>query len=397
MQRMTYGMLPNKFFSKADAPWLSTTTGAFNAVYGSYAWLMPNLEANAFAVIPKYPWMKSGWRVIKSKTTGITVTSGGTFGGTPENGVIGETVKPDLVPLETKPKLMQFPFEVSHVASFLADLAKDDNWGSMSQIRLWAATQFKELLNKAILADAEGAAAGAGAAYAGTKDFESLDRIISSDAEEDSKGGAQTDWYDPYRESMSTVDRDSGTDFDCTVKSASGTIGTQAQITDYALRDIINSINNKGGGIPTVALGNQNTYTEIQGLYHQQVRYNVLGETTIEVGVNGVNTYRGHGVGIHVTTIYDVPFVRTKDAPLYSTSGELGKVLFLDTSDSEGVGEPALGLKVAQLPTYYEAGKSVQGYPFINAKWGEKSAFAMMGEVICANFYRQGKLRDVIL
>ena len=54
---------------KADAPSTTSTAGMFNAIFGAYAWAQLNLEANAFGILPKYPWDKSGWRVITAKPT----------------------------------------------------------------------------------------------------------------------------------------------------------------------------------------------------------------------------------------------------------------------------------------------------------------------------------------
>ena len=100
-----------------------------------------------------------------------------------------------------------------------------------------------------LLADVEAEAAGASGANTGTKDFETLDRIISSDAEEDATGGSQAGYYDPYA-ANATIDRDSGTDFDCTVESASGTIGTNGVLTDDTLRTFLRKIRIAAGKDP---------------------------------------------------------------------------------------------------------------------------------------------------
>lgn len=36
----------------------------FNLAFGAKAWAAMNMEANSFAILPKYPWDKSGWRTI---------------------------------------------------------------------------------------------------------------------------------------------------------------------------------------------------------------------------------------------------------------------------------------------------------------------------------------------
>ena len=64
--------------------------------------------------------------------------------------------------------------------------------------------------NRMLLADVESEAASSSGAHTGTKDFESLDRIVSSDAEEDALGGSHNGYYDCWA-ADATVDRDSGT------------------------------------------------------------------------------------------------------------------------------------------------------------------------------------------
>jgi len=95
LEALYYGYNRN-LLRKADAPITTSTAGVFNAIYGAYAWAQLNLEANAFGILPKYPWDKSGWRVITAKPV-LNTNSGNTvLGGTAEGGTIAETIKPTL-------------------------------------------------------------------------------------------------------------------------------------------------------------------------------------------------------------------------------------------------------------------------------------------------------------
>ena len=65
----TIGQLLEKYYGpqmvqKVNAPVLTSTTGVFNAVFGAQAFNQLNQEANVFALLPKMPWDKSGWRAI---------------------------------------------------------------------------------------------------------------------------------------------------------------------------------------------------------------------------------------------------------------------------------------------------------------------------------------------
>jgi len=397
LEAQYYGFNRN-LISKADSPITTATSGTFNAIFGAYAWAQLNLEANAFGILPKYPWDKSGWRMITAKPTLNTTNSNTVLGGTAEGGLIAETVKPTLQEIDVRPKTAQLPFSASEVMEWLSSHSKDDIWGGLGSLRLYMAVQHKEFINRMLLADVEKQAADASGNWTGTLDFESLDRIISSDAEEDVTGGSYTTNYDPWA-ANATIDRDSGTTFDSTVESASGTIGTNGVLTDDTLRTFLRKIRIAAGKDPNVFLGSHEVYSEIQGLYMPSVRVaNPYGESLVQIDVNGIQTFKGTGVGLHVDSIYGIPFIPTKDAPSNSDdSSEIGRLFALDTSDAEGYGYPRLGIQIAIPTEYYEATRRTPAYPFVNDAFVEKGLFRTMGETVCRHFKSQGKIRDIKL
>jgi hypothetical protein len=396
LEALYYGYNRN-LLRKADAPITTSTAGVFNAIYGAYAWAQLNLEANAFGILPKYPWDKSGWRVITAKPVLNTASGNTVLGGTSEGGTIAETIKPTLQELDVRPKTAQLPFSASEVMEWLATHSRDDIWGGLGSLRLYMAVQHKEFLNRQLLADVEDQA-DTGGAFAGTKDFESLDRIVSSGAEEAALGGSGSGYYDPWA-ANATVDRDSGTTFDCTVESASGTIGTNGVLTDDTLRAFLRKIRIAAGKDPNVFLGSHEIYSEIQGLYMPSVRIpNPYGEALVQIDVNGIQTFKGTGVGIHVDSIYGIPFIPSKDAPSDTNdSSEVGRLFAFDTSDAEGYGYPRIGIQIAIPTEYYEATRRSPGYPFVNNAFVEKGVFRTMGETVCRHFRSQGKIRDIKL
>ena len=396
LEALYYGYNRN-LLRKADAPITTSTAGVFNAIYGAYAWAQLNLEANAFGILPKYPWDKSGWRVITAKPVLNTASGNTVLGGTSEGGTIAETIKPTLQELDVRPKTAQLPFSASEVMEWLATHSKDDIWGGLGSLRLYMAVQHKEFLNRQLLADVEDQA-DTGGAFAGTKDFESLDRIVSSGAEEAALGGSGSGYYDPWA-ANATVDRDSGTTFDCTVESASGTIGTNGVLTDDTLRAFLRKIRIAAGKDPNVFLGSHEIYSEIQGLYMPSVRIpNPYGEALVQIDVNGIQSFKGTGVGIHVDSIYGIPFIPSKDAPSDTNdSSEVGRLFAFDTSDAEGYGYPRIGIQIAIPTEYYEATRRSPGYPFVNNAFVEKGVFRTMGETVCRHFKSQGKIRDIKL
>jgi len=402
LEALYYGHNRN-LLRKADAPVTTSTAGTFNAIFGAYAWAQLNLEANAFGILPKYPWDKSGWRVITAKpvlgtTASGTANNNTALGGTAEGGLIADTIKPTLKEIDVRPKTAQLPFSASEVMEWLATHSKDDIWGGLGSLRLFMAVQHKEFLNRMLLADVEAEAAGSSADNTGTKDFETLDRIISSDAEEDALGGSNGKFYNPWA-ANADINRDNASDFDSTVESASGTIGTNGVLTDDTLRTFLRKIRIAAGKDPNVFLGSHEVYSEIQGLYMPSVRIpNPYGEALVQVDVNGIQSFKGTGVGIHVDSIYGIPFIPSKDAPSNSSdSAEIGRLFALDTSDAEGYGYPRIGIQVAIPTEYYEATRRTPAYPFVNNAFVEKGVFRTMGETVCRHFKSQGKIRDIKL
>jgi len=405
LEALYYGHNRN-LLRKADAPVTTSTAGTFNAIFGAYAWAQLNLEANAFGILPKYPWDKSGWRVITAKpvlgtTASGTANNNTALGGTSEGGLIADTIKPTLKEIDVRPKTAQLPFSASEVMEWLATHSKDDIWGGLGSLRLFMAVQHKEFLNRMLLADVEAEAGSAGSSNdnGGTKDFETLDRIISSDAEEDALGGSSAKYYNPWA-ANADIDRDGNAgEFDSTVESASGTIGTNGVLTDDTLRTFLRKIRIAAGKDPNVFLGSHEVYSEIQGLYMPSVRIpNPYGEALVQVDVNGIQSFKGTGVGIHVDSIYGIPFIPSKDAPSNSgDSAEIGRLFALDTSDAEGYGYPRIGIQVAIPTEYYEATRRTPAYPFVNNAFVEKGVFRTMGETVCRHFKSQGKIRDIKL
>lgn len=397
LEALYYGYNRN-LIRKADAPILTSTSGVFNAVFGAYAWAQLNLEANAFGILPKYPWDKSGWRIITAKTVLTTVAGNTVLGGTPEGGNIAETAKPVIEEIDVRPKTAQLPFSASEVMEWLATHSRDDIWGGLGSLRLFQAVQHKEFLNRMLLADVENPATVTGGVRAAPfNDFETLDRIVSAKADADYADTvlAGTDWYDPWFK----IDRDAVTTYDSTVESASGTFGTNGVLTDDTLRTFLRKIRIAAGKDPNVFLGSHEVYSEVQGLYMPSVRIpNPYGEALVQIDVNGIQTFRGTGVGIHVDAIYGVPFIPSKDAPKNTAdAAEVGRLFALDTSDAEGYGYPRIGIQVAIPTEYYEATRRSPGYPFVNDAFVEKGVFRTMGETVCRHFKSQGKIRDIKL
>ena len=390
----TYNRTPDEI---QKAGFDTSGTGNYNPLFGAMAWANFNLEANIFAALPKYVWDFSGWRIFAAKSANLPTVNGAIhgFGGTVEGGAISASVKPTVEEVTVKPKTLQYVFEASELLEQLIDNSRDDNYGSLAQQRVYASDQFKERVNL-MLTDIP---------VDVTQDdtnqqlnLESLDRIVASFAEYTFEGHATVaDNYDPWRSANGNgIDRTTST-YDATVKSPSGTIGTADVLTDAVLRDVLADVRIAGGKEATVMIGGQDTYSEVQSIYMNAYRIQNTSDlrTEFSVGVNGVDTFTGTGAGLHISTIYGLPFIPSKDTT-QSAEGSVDDLFILNTSaDKNAPNKPLLGMQILKPIVYYEAGKRQQGYPFINEAFTDRAMYNMLAETTCRNFKTQAKIRDI--
>lgn len=372
--------------------------GAYNPVFGAIAWANFNLEANLFAALPKFVWDYSGARLFTAK--GDTLVDKGSsnntvLGGTTEGGLIPDSVKPTITEVQFKPKTLVYPFEVTELHEHLVEHSRDDLWGSLAHQRVYAADQFKEQLNNMLTMD-PAALASEAADDLTLLDLESIPRIISSDAEEDAVALGWNDAFDPWR-GTATIDRDSGTTYDSTVNSAGSSLTTSDVITNSIITDTLADIRIAGGKEPTLLVGGQDTYSEVQKTYFNAYRIQNTSDLRSEfnVSVNGIDTFTGTGAGLHISTVYGLPYIPTKDSP-GSTTTNAGDLFILNTSaDKNAPNKPMLGIQTLKPILYYEASKRQQGWPFIVDAFKDRAIYEMLAETTCRNFKTQGKLINI--
>ncbi len=366
----TIGELLTKFYgndvNKSDAPVLTTTTGVYNAVYGAQAFSQLNNEANAFALLPKRPWEKSGWRVI-------TADAGSAAdGGVEENGTLPETTKPTFAEISTKPKQVMHNFDVSFIHEGL--VAKgDDALGDMEFLRGYFATKHAKAINGQLLVDGD-TLAGYG--------FESIDRVTASAAYATAVSWTAAD------EDIYSIDRSSNSWADAVVSHNSG---TDRYLTDDLIRDTLASLENNGAKTNVMLTGND-TKWRIFGLYENQVRYpGVLDKSvSVQIGINGVNTEEGLGVGMRVATVYGIPLFTSQNV----AKDTISRIYLLDTTENAETGVPRLFISLLYPTLYFESGMSAEG-PFAIGRTGTEGMYYTAGELICTFFKAQGSIRDL--
>lgn len=353
---------------KSDAPVLTTTTGVYNPVFGAMAFSQLNNEANALGILPKYPWQHSGYRAITADATSVS------YGGITQGGAIPDTIKPTFAEITVTTKEVAHAFDVSYIQEGKVKKG-DDAIGDMEFLRGYFAVRHAKDLNAQILIDAN--------TLAGTA-FESIDRVTFSAAANTALS------YTAGDEDIYGIDRSASAWADAVCDHNSG---TDRYLTDPLIRSTLASLEANGARTNVILTG-VDTKWRIFGLYQNQVRYQgILREDVeIQIGINGVNTEKGAGVGIRVATLYGIPLISSQNVP----QDTISRIYFLDTTEQEGTGIPRLGLALMYPTLYFESGMSANPpNPFAVNKFGTEGVYYTAGELVCTFLAAQGSLRDL--
>jgi len=342
---------------KADSPMLSTTAGTYQAIYGRKVWSQLNQEFNAFSILPKKPWDRSGWRVITGKPNG-----GALHGGVAENATLPDTVKPTFQHVAAKPKTVAHTFDMSETAIFLAD--RDDGLGDIrSVLKEEMGKHHAEMVNKMLLTDVTTAAAN---------NFESLDRVTTGNTSMTS--GTH---YDTGDEDIYSIDRSANTW--AFAEDEANSSSTNRTLSLDHLDTLFQQIWERGGN-PKVILTGYDTLMRLQQLLQSQQRF--MEEKRVTPTYNGVKGVPGVEAGFIVATYNGVPIIPTKDMPKDS----LSRMYFLDTD--------YVHFSTAIPTQYFESGIET-GDPFAINRLGQEGLYRTMGEIWTTFFGAHGSIRDL--
>lgn len=363
MERYYYGAGQSMGYSysgsellKADAPLLSTTAGTYQAIYGRKVWSQLNQEFNAFSILPKKPWDRSGWRVVTAKPS---FTKGG---GIAENGTLPDTTKPTFLHVAAKPKTVAHTFDMSETAIFLND--KDDGLGDVrSVLKEEMGKHHAEHINKMLTTDVSTVAGN---------DMESLDRITTGNNQM-----ASGTHYDATDEDIYSIDRSAQT-WSFAEDNADAASANRTLSLDQ-LDDLFQKIWVRGGN-PKVLLTGYDTLMRIQQLLQSQQRF--MEEKRVVPTFNGVKGVPGVEAGFVVSTYNGIPIIPTKEmAP-----DGISRIYYLDTD--------YLYFSTAKPTQYFESGIET-GDPFAINRLGQEGLYRTMGEVWTTFFGGQGSIRDL--
>lgn len=353
--------------NKADAPVLSTTTGVYNPVFGAAAFAQFNNEANVMAILPKYPWQKSGWRVLSADAGTVGA------GGVAENGALPDTIKPTFAEISTRPKNVAHTFDVSYIQSGLVKKG-DDAIGDMEFLRRYFAVRHVKDINKQLLTDADTLAGN---------NFESIDRVTFSTAARTALS------YTAGDEDIYGIDRSANAWADAYVDQNGG---TDRVLSMDLIRTALSTLETNGANT-NVMLTGSDTKWRIIGLAEAHVRYNtVVGTADVRVGLNGVETEEGLNHGVRVATVYNVPLFVSQ----HVEKDTISRIYLLDTTVDADTGIPRLGLAMLYPTMYFESGMDARdANPFAINRFGTEGAYYTAGELICTFLAAQGSIRDL--
>ena len=355
---------------KADSPMLSTTAGTYQAIYGRKVWSQLNQEFNAFSILPKKPWDRSGWRVITAKPS---ETAGG---GVAENATLPETQRPTFQHIAAKPKTIAHTFDMSETAIFLAD--KDDGLGDIrSVLKEEMGKHHAEMINKMLTTDSDTLAGN---------NLESLDRITGND------GGA-SGGLTSMETGSASADHCGANDLDIYSIDRSSNSWSNAEVSCGSDQDAANrrtlSLDHLDemfqklwirGGNPKVMLTGYDTLMRLQQLLQSQQRF--MEEKRVTPTYNGVKGVPGIEAGFIVATYNGVPIIPSKDI----AADGISRIYYLDTD--------YMHFSTAIPTQYFESGIET-GDPFAINRLGQEGLYRTMGEVWTTFFGAQGSIRDL--
>ena len=365
MERYYYGAGQSMGYSysgsellKADAPMLSTTAGTYQAIYGRKVWSQLNQEFNAFSILPKKPWDRSGWRVVTAKPNAGTI-----HGGIAENGTLPDTVKPTFQNVAAKPKTVAHSFDMSETAIFLND--KDDGLGDIrSVLKEEMGKHHAEMINGMLLTDVTTAAGN---------NIESLDRVTTGNS-----GMTSGTHYDAGDEDIYSIDRNANTWSFAEDSADSGSTNRTMSLDHFD--ELFRKIWERGGN-PKVMLTGYDTLMRLQQLLQSQQRF--MEEKRVVPTYNGVKGVPGMEAGFIVATYNGVPIIPSKDV----AADGISRVYMLDTD--------YLYYSTAKPTQYFESGIET-GDPFAINRLGQEGLYRTMGEVWTTFFGGQGSIRDLV-
>lgn len=399
--KSTYQMNPayntesvGDFFNKSDGTVLSTMGRGFNnEFFGMNVFRQFNMETNAWSVIPKSTWDRSGIRQQDSLSASSSDLPNA------QDGTLTADKYAEIQTVTLTPKNSILPFSVSTIHQNLADKSNDDIFGGMAQRKILVGEEYIKLVNQQIMQKVMPDPSGTYSKNANA--ITALDNICASSGEvtDLSLATGQEDIYG--------IDRSARTNSQAYVSySATG----QDLTIDLLRGTYVNAI--KRGATPNLCITGWDTYAKISSLFQSFERLARftgegnsmagMGTAGAKIGLGGVKplvqgmpneiqTIDGVSSGITVSVLFNgLPIIPTADCP--QDTGKLQRIYMLDTTQDRTAKEHKLSISILNPTQYYEA----DNIAYLN-KPIVRGVYAMQSELVGKFLYGQAKIRDINL
>lgn len=384
MEELFYGSkMVRKDADVSPAAYAYTTAPDWvQPIFGRKVWSMLNYDKNVAAILPKERWIKSGYRMATAKSAVGTHAAAELAGGVARTGALPATIGPTIVVNAVQPKQIMHTWGVMEINAYLSSI--DDSVAIAPFVREELGLSHAGVINTMLVQSAHVLAEQAGGDWTGTDAVESLDRIISSGAEEGALTSSDNHHFDPWvKYTVLTIDRDSGTTYDAIVKQP-GTIGIEADLTLSSVETTWRSVIEAGGKTDVILTG-ADFIQALSEILEPERRF--IGEAKVVPNYGGVRGLApGVEAGFSVATLHGIPMipsisVRCTDA----THGDtISHAFFLDTG--------YLRLKVAIPTKYMESGSNYTGYMANDHSLRIEGGYLTTMELLCYRFNTQAKL-----
>jgi len=338
---------------------LTTTTGAFQYIVGPQLWAQLNTEANVFAAVMKKEWSESGIRVI----TGFPSTK--IRGVAQATSSVGASVLPSFVQYQPTIKVMETPFDASLQAIYLGARGEMVTW---EQFREFMGVVHKVGINETLLTDVDTLA---------SNNFESLDRIVSSNSEVANCG-------------ITAGDSDIfGLDRDAAASWADANVLHNSNTTRPLSRNLLNTLQRT----VFAATGDMNpgNYFWLTGLDTYQ-RWNELVDSLQRLDEKSYSFSPLNGVtlgfeGQKEVSVMLAVYARSPIILSHNVKADgISRVYYVHKDHTH--------FRVVQPTVYREVGIS-SGQEILLGRYGDAGLFYTAGELVSNFFAANGKLRDL--
>jgi len=352
---------PTKAIKKAGIFTAGTYgSGTFwEPLFGAKAWSWLNEEANIFAILPKEPWSKSGWRII---TTRAHSTSGGIA--TTSQASLPTAQSITFYQMYALPKSMAHMFDIGEMTQFLSSV--DDAIELLPVYREQTGKDHAFCINYQLGLRMETSAA--------SNDIESIDRIVSSQSEIQNNSDISDAESNMY---SSGYNLNSATTWDSQVNHNDS---TDRDLTLTLIDTVLQTVWDAGGQ-PKVLLTGTESLMRWQQLLEAERRFmNTARIVPTFGGVKGLAP--GVEAGFMVATYHGIPILTSQHCPDHDT---IESIYYLDTD--------FLKAAIAKPTVYSETGA---GKDFLTTGYfSYKGMYETSLELRAYRFNTHGKLTDL--